>query len=436
VYEFQAAFTQPGARRIPDEDAPTLLDDLVERAIVAHQANKHLDSDGVPKKQRAQWRKHGPFFGNPDVRNLTRERVHDFADHLYANRLERSTANEHLRLVRMACDMAMELKLTPTNVARGVVGCHQDNPRTQRDRVQPRPLTPTEVKTLAAQFPAWLRLGVLLMYVACLRISEVFGLELRDWDPVTQTLSVRRQGGLGKNEGKRDPYRAGEADGRLKTKSSRRRIPVASALAEVIDQHIEAQHGPRPLTADLELAWLKRRMISTAELPKPRQGVITDRWEEALHDVGLDFDSVGFKIGRHFLRKAGSTVIGIGDIRGKLWSSYLGHETPAEFGGSLTTVRHYFDLPDEELVAVAERWEQVIREDVGDLIISEEMANTPHMTRQEAALVLGVHQTQVAWLIKQGHLLLAPNHEVTDLRRKRDKEVQKADHGLRSERPR
>ncbi|MDR7252758.1 integrase [Nocardioides sp. BE266] len=418
VDEFRAGFVAPGERTTLDPSVPTRLNDLVERAITAHQNNKHLAADGVPKKMRAHWAKHGAFFNNVDVRNLTREQVHRFADHLYVNRLSRLTANEYIRLVRMACDMAMELKIVPTNVARGVVGRVQDNPLTQRDRVQPRPLTPTEVKTFAAQFPDWLQVGVLLMYVGCLRISEVFGVELRDWDPFTRTLRVRRQGGLQKNEGRRDPSRPDDADGKLKTKSSRRTIPIAPVLAEVIDRHIEAQHGPRPLDTDLEHEWLKRRLISTEGLPKPRQGVVIARWQGALRDVGLDFDTVGFKIGRHFLRKSGSTVIGIGNIRGKLWSAYLGHETPAEFGGSLTTVRHYFDLPDEELIVVAERWEDVIRSELSDLFISPALADTPHMTQKEAALTLGVHETHVGWMVRQGHLLLAPAEEVEGLRHK------------------
>lgn len=417
VHEFLLGYASSSEERAAaTRQVPTRLDDLVETAICANRDNKHLDDGGVPKKQRGQWRSHGAFFNNVDVRNLTRQRVQEYALHLYGKRLSRSTANEHIRLVRMACDMAMELKLVPTNVAKGVVGHHQDNPLTPHDRVQPRPLTPTEVKALAAQFPDWLQVAVFLMYVGCLRISEVFGLELRDWDSSEQTLRVRRQGGLGKNEGRRDPYRTGEADGRLKNKSSRRTIPLPAQLAEVIDRHIEFVHGSRPADGPSEEQWLRRRLISTSIMNKPRQGVITQRWDAALHDVGLDFDTIGFKICRHFLRKAGSTVIGIGDIRGKLWSGYLGHQTPAEFGGSLTTVRHYFDLPDTELVAVANRWEEVIREDAGDLIITPEWSTTPHMTLQEAAVSLGVHETSVRALVNRGRVLLAPQDEVQDVR--------------------
>ncbi|MEP9362738.1 hypothetical protein ABLE68_07215 [Nocardioides sp. CN2-186] len=414
--EFASGYATP-TRSPADPSVPTRLNDLVEAAIIAHQTNKHLDEDGVPKKQRGQWRTHGlGFFTNPDVRNLTRARVQEFSIHLYEKRLDHKTANEHLRLVRMACGLAMELGLVPANVATGVMGRHQDHPLQPRDRVQPRPLTVVQVKVLAAQFPSWLQLAVFLMYVACLRLSEAFGIELRDWNSETQTLRVRRQGGLKKNEGKRDPFRADAADGRLKNRSSRRTIPVPSALAEIIDLHIEANHGPRPTAPTDEEQWLERRLIRTPGMPKPRNTVIVNRWENALRAVGLDYDTIGFKIDRHFLRKSGSTVIGIGDIRGKLWSAYLGHQTPAEFGGSLTTVRHYFDLPDQELIAVADRWEGVIREEAGDLLVAEEWTGASHMTMQEVAQVLGVHETHVGWLLQKGHLLPAPEDEVASWR--------------------
>lgn len=413
--EFKKRFVRKMTVKV-DPAVPTRLDDLVEYAIVTHQQNKHLDPEGVPTKMRGQWRKQGHHFGNPDIRDLRRADVHRFVDHLYAARLSRSTANEYIRLVRMACAQAIEFGLTGGNVAQGVSGRHQDNPLRPRARVQPRPLTPTEVKTLAAQFDPWLRLSVFLMYVACLRLSEVFGLELRDWDPVTQTLRIRRQGGSGKNEGKRDPYAPDEADGRLKTKSSRRTLPLAPVLAEAIDRHIDTFHGSRPTSPEKEEAWLRRRLISTPDIPRPRNTVIVDRWDDALRQTGLDLDTLGFPVNRHFLRKAGSTVIGVGDIRGKLWSGYLGHSTPAEFGGSLTTVQHYFDLPDEELIVVAHRWEEVLRETVGDLVITDEWWSSPHATIQEAATILRVHDSHILWLVRQGHLLLAPEDEVDSWR--------------------
>lgn len=413
--EFQQAYVNPRSERKLPANVPTRLDDLVELALVMHQRNKHLGADWLAKP-RGQWGKQGRFFGNPDIRNLTRERVQEFSVHLYEQRLSKSTAREYLRLVDRACEMAMELKLVPANVASGVTGKVQDNPLRPHNRRRPRPITPAEAKALAAQFPGYLQLVVLLMYVACLRISEAFGIELRDWDPVAQTLHIRRQGGLKKNEDRRDPTFVDEADGFLKNKSSRRRIPVAPSLAEVIDRHIADHHGMRPDDPVLEWAWLNRRLISKPGRPKPRNTVVVDRWQRALEKTGLDFDTLGFHVDRHFLRKSGSTVIGVGDIRGKLWSGYLGHRTPAEFGGSLTTVQHYFDLPDEELVVVAERWEQVIRDSVGDLLIAEEWWSTPHMTIAEAACVLGVTPSQVTYLLGRGRLSEAAVEDVDSWR--------------------
>ncbi len=392
----------------------------MELALRNHQKDKHLDDDWLVKP-RGQWRKHGGFFGNPDIRNLTRDRVQKFSLHLYEARLSKSTAREYLRIVDRACEAATELGLVPANVAAGVTGKKQDNPLRPLNRKRPRPMSPAEVKALAAQFPDYLQLSVLLMYVACLRLSEAFGIELRDWDPIDQTLRIRRQGGLKKNEDKRDPQFVDEADGYLKNESSRRTIPVAPALAEAIDRHIHDHHGPRPEDPNLDRAWLSRRLISSQTNPRPRNTVVVDRWDHALARTGLDFDTLGFRINRHFLRKSGSTVIGIGNIRGKLWSSYLGHKTPAEFGGALTTVQHYFDLPDEELVLVAERWQEVIRESVGDLIIVEEWWSTPHMTIVEAALALQVHPTHVGHLLKRGRLADAPANEVAEWRHKAGK---------------
>lgn len=418
--DFEQTFAGPRKNRTIAPEVPTRLNDLVEQALLTHQRNKHL-ADTWLAKPRGQWGKHGDFFRNPDIRNLTRERVQAFSLHLYEARLSKSTAREYIRIVQRACDVAVELGLVPANVAAGVTGKKQDHPLQPHDRRRPRPITPAEVKALAAQFPDYLQLTVFLMYVACLRISEAFGIELRDWDPITHTLRIRRQGGLKKNEGKRDLQFVDEADGYLKNKSSRRTIPVAPALAEVIDRHIAEHHGSRPEPADLEALWLARRLISTPSMPTPRNTVLVNRWDRALKRTGLDFETLGFRVNRHFLRKSGSTVIGIGNIRGKLWSGYLGHKTPAEFGGALTTVQHYFDLPDEELVLVAERWEEVIREAVGDLVITEEWWSTPHMTMAEAAVALQVHPTHVGHLLRQGRLAEAAADEVAAWRHKAGK---------------
>ena len=351
---------------------------------------------------RGQWGKRGGFFGNPDIRFLTRPQVREFARHLYEQRLSRATANEYLRLVRMACTYAIEAKVITSNVATGVVARHQDNPLRPHPVKQPKALTPAQAKALAAQFEPWLRVSIFLMYVGCLRLSEAFGIEIRDWDPVAQTLKVRRQGGLATNEGKRDPYRPDEAEGRLKNRSSRRTIPIPPMLGEVIDLHIAVYHGARPDDLDAAAAWEKIRLISTATIPNPLNTALDYRWDDALAAVGLDFATVGYRVNRQFLRSSGSTFIGVGNLRGKLWSGYMGHATPVEFGGSLTTVRHYFDLPDEELIAVADYWQELLTDAVGDLHIDEEWWSSPHVTVKEAATILGVHATQVGWLLRRG----------------------------------
>ncbi len=332
-------------------------------------------------------------------------------------RLSKKTVNMVLRLVRMGCDQAISDGVITSNVAKGITGMHQANPLRPRPRRKPRPLTPLEVKSFAAQFDPWLRIAILLMYVGCLRLSEVFGLELRDWDPATQMLAIRRQGGLKKNEGKRDPRRPDEADGQLKTNSSYRTIPLPPVLAEMLDEHIAVFHGSCPADSAPAAEWGTRRLIRTASIEKPRNTVLADRWDQALKRTGLDAETLGFSVNRHYLRRLGSTVIGVGNIRGKLWSAYLGHAIPAEFGGSLVTIQHYFDLPDEELRVIAEYWQRYLVASVGDLQIKDTWWSMPHLTMAEAARELGVHEVQVGWLVGRGRLRYAPDDEVSQWRR-------------------
>ena len=95
------------------------------------------------------------------------------------------------------------------------------------NRREVRPLTPSQVETLALTITPRYRVAVLVSAYAGLRIGEVGGLQVEDLDLLRQRLSVRRSV-------------SGREVGETKTKASNRTVALPAFLTEELVCHAES----------------------------------------------------------------------------------------------------------------------------------------------------------------------------------------------------
>lgn len=103
----------------------------------------------------------------------------------------------------------------------------------QTRRRDQTPISPEEIKGLAAEFPEYYRLALWLSLLAGgLRLGEVCALQLRDIDLSTLQLHVRHSVNRGTED--RGKYRLCEP----KTAGSKRIVPIPKPLVPLIEDHI------------------------------------------------------------------------------------------------------------------------------------------------------------------------------------------------------
>ena len=251
------------------------------------------------------------------------------------------------------------------------------------------------IKALSQTLDARDLLPFWLMCLGGLRISEAFGVRIKDWDGSQRMLSVLKQ---------LDPRRTEDGIVMLrdpKTDSSIRYIIVCQAFADAINAHIAAVHGPDPdpeaLLCAPHAAWgatgnFRRRLKNAAmmrELTCDRPGY-----------VGKPLD-----LRPHALRKfIASYLHKRGDIPEAARSEYLGHKikrTDEDRNGSETTMFTYTDADPDDIGRIGDA--------IGGLIAEMGLELQPRdasrfVTPAQAAKVLGVKIGQIYRRIDQGVL--------------------------------
>lgn len=387
---------------------PRRIDELVRHSMEERAKDKKRSSDVAGMHGR--WMKGcSGYLKNADVRNISREMIRDLRDFMQdpdGLNYEPSTTNQRLKYLRDALELAKSRGLVSVNHAIGVVA----EDIGEDDGVVRAPLNFTEASLLASQFPPYLRLCIWLQFIMCLRISEVFGLQLRDWDPIHQVLHVRRQGGNAK------PSTPG-SQARTKTKAGNRQLFVPDTLANYIEAYIEEHHEPIPEGAEERAQWGEDHLLRTPKTKRPWQIVIRRRWAGALERSGLGQQSRGYRITTHYLRKSGSSWIGV-RLTDQTWSVFMGHKVSAGAGVSAVTVGSYFHLPPEQLRRVAQIMETYIQDELqGQLDVQAAWCSDEYYTVAEAAEALGVGVTTIRRYRDLGRLLVVPSDDEIPLER-------------------
>ncbi|MBW3089194.1 tyrosine-type recombinase/integrase [Bifidobacterium miconisargentati] len=172
-------------------------------------------------------------FGDVRLRELNEQTIHSwyYGEHPNGEWQFRSECISLKMILRAACDTGMK----------GMPPLLASNPFTLPVPPEPEahsldvpPVTPEELHCIYDAMPGYTRLSVYL--AACvggLRIGEVCGLQVDDFDLENLTLTIRR--GVTRGENDLGPSQLG----RLKTTGSRRTVPIPALLLPMIKDHIE-----------------------------------------------------------------------------------------------------------------------------------------------------------------------------------------------------
>ena len=220
------------------------------------------------------------------------------------------------------------------------------------------------------QMTFWLLRGV------GLRISEAYGITLEDVyrDQGRMMLRIWRQGGKNyrvlDEEGK---IRVVTSKKKVKTSASYRVLPVAKAVANLIDVYIEAFHSD---TGDQTTPLL----ISSRG---GGQGGFRDALEKATVKSGLGAAVMGFKASPHSHRKFFATDLD--DVTPRARSIYLGHQLQERDGGAAITESTYTlrKRSISRLLEIADAMDQLITASVGNLVCPSTITHLLPLGKQD-----------------------------------------------------
>jgi integrase len=260
----------------------------------------------------------------------------------------------------------------------------------------------------AYRFPFWLAV------LTGMRLSEVMGLEIGEWDVKARVFNVTGQRCGSPKQGKDEG----------KTPSAHRNVPVARLLAWAVDRYIRLHHGPRPADPIRGAEWASRylvvgrkRLAALGGSPGPMNPEsFAHALKTAYEQLGLTATALGFSfrpthILRYFFVTELITQKG-SPISGPAGAVLIGHRSPlvtAETAGATSTTRAYQILSDGDLECAVRHIDSVIeREIVAGLGITQlldphECAET--MAIADAARALGIGCDDVLELVRRGELV-------------------------------
>lgn len=242
------------------------------------------------------------------------------------------------------------------------------------------------------------------MCLGGLRISEAYGVRVRDWIPEERLLMVTTQR-------RERESRAGKPVvlSSLKSEAGHRYIWVCEAFGDAIDAYIRAVHGPDPDPG--------APICVAANGPGTRTNAISgarSRLRAAALELGLTVDRPGYRgvpldLRPHGLRKFISSYLHSQGVSEAARSEYLGHRIsrPTEDpNGSETTISVYTDADLDELKKIAEIIGALVRELDLDL---QPRNGADYVTAVQAAEILGVTSSAVYQRMREGTLTVHSN---------------------------
>jgi integrase len=188
--------------------------------------------------------------------------------------------------------LAMVMKDAVTSELIPVSPC-RDISLPPRNRPTVRPLSPAEIEAVTSEMPARYQVACWISVGAGLRVSEVLGLTVGRVDFLRRQIRVEEQ------------LQGGEL-APLKSRSSRRVIPVDNMVLEKIAEHLRR--------------WPSDGLLITSKVGKPvRLSVFETCWRKAVSRAGLE--GIVF----HDLRKTYGSILVRGGLNVLVVRDRLGH---------------------------------------------------------------------------------------------------------------
>jgi integrase len=247
-----------------------------------------------------------PLLGDRRIGSLEKTDIKAFVAAKSAE-LAPSTVETVLAVLRAMMSAAVEDKVVVVNPCS----------RVPLPQITPRvlvPLEPSQVLALTEAVPARYRVGVVLGAGAGLRFGEATGMTVPRVEHLRRRIQVLEQAQNG-------------ALAPLKTRASRRTVPVGDWVLEAVAAHL-ARYGPGP--EQIVMSNTDRRVI--------RRAAFGAMWRAAVAAAGLP---AGTRF--HDLRHFYASALIAANLNPKVIQARLGHATMAE---TMDTYGHLF--PDSE----------------------------------------------------------------------------------------
>lgn len=303
--KLDGTFIHPAAGRTPVSEVYQLW--LPSQSVLAHRTQATNTS---------AWNVHvKPRWGSWPVSRITTPEVRKWVSELQDQGKKRDTIQRALHILRSVLDTAVEGRLIPTNPVVNV--------KVKRDVVSERQfLTPVQVSHLAEAMPEGQYQTLIYTLAYCgLRISELAALDVADWLPHNNRLSVTK---AVKGPGIIGPTKTYET----------RQVPVPEFLAKQLGELVANRANNAPLFTSPGGARLQTNNY--------RKRVFIPGLEKAQAEYGLP------EIRPHALRHTCASMAIASGASVKAVQRLLGHESAA------VTLDVYSDLFPDALDDVAQ----------------------------------------------------------------------------------
>ncbi len=223
------------------------------------------------KVKRNTWRDYStnmrlhlvPYFGKRKIRGITRKQIESFQSACIEKGVGVPTTGKCMRLLSGMLGYALKHEWVPSNRAKGIdapLGDAVD----KRDIMEEVILSPAEFHLVLKNTAEKWKLAIRMAGLTGLRMGELLGLPWKHVHLDTATVDVRQQ------------YTANHI-GSLKTKASRRTVPLPAPLVTALRKH------------KLESEWSKPDdLVFCNTVGKPQAAdYLRDGWHAALDKSGL-----------------------------------------------------------------------------------------------------------------------------------------------------
>jgi integrase len=220
--------------------------------------------------------------------------------------------------------------------------------RTRKPTAQPRPLSLPECGRIASHLHAVHQMVFWLQRIMGLRVSETYGILIRDFIDLGDTAMLAIQGQGGRNFNIRDDHGTIVTVARkdtLKTAAGSRVLVAPTAITALVRVAIQAFHTD-PDTGQVDP---DARLIPGIHQAN-RAGLMSyaEALEDAANTEGLGSDDLGFRVSTHLLRKSLATDLAWqSGIEDTVRRRFMGHRAGEDVFGRVYT------LDDPELAPLA-----------------------------------------------------------------------------------